>query len=154
MKMRKLVPKCLITMSFAFLWTEMVQIVLKCCSGNERPWMSISVRLIVAILPLVEGIFHYYSPTGKGLTGSKMLFGKMKVGIRLYLMLQIALVLLVYCVFSLIFIGTTDIDRKAMIMLFVIAGLYFAGEALGYYMSKIVDLASRLFETTNHSSEK
>lgn len=131
-----------------------MQIVLKYCSGDERSWTSISVRFIAAILPFVQGIFHYYSPTGKGLTGSKMLFGKVKISVRLYMMLQVALFLLLCWTPSLLFNNMTDVDWGVMAILYVIAGLYFAGEALGYYMSKIADLASRLLETTNHSSEK
>lgn len=102
--------------------------------------MAISVSLAAAIIPLVQGIFHYYEPIGKELNKPKMLFGKVKISTRLCLMSQAMTLLLVCCAIGLI--GATNVDWRTMAMMFVIVGLCFAGEALGYYAAKLIELAS------------
>lgn len=108
-------------------WAMVILMISRCFDGSVK--LSLGLCFTIAFMAAAQGAFHQIE-SRKRATEPKVLFGKLKISMRLYATLMVSLILLACCVIVKLIVG---VSMKALVMPIVITALYFIGEAIVYH---------------------
>lgn len=124
---KRLMVSFLVLVVFLPDWAMAILMISRCFDGGME--IPLSLCLTIAFMAAAQGTFHQIE-SRKRMPEPKVLFGKLKISVRLYTALMVLLILLACCVIVKLII---NVSMKALAMPIVIMMLYLIGEAIVYH---------------------
>lgn len=130
---KRVIVSCLALVVFLPGWALVILTISRCFDDGIE--MSLSLCFTIAFMATAQGAFHQIA-SRKRVAESKVLFGKLKISMRLYATLMVLLILLACCVIVKLIVG---VGMNALAMPIVIVVLYFIGEAIVYHGLRMIE---------------
>lgn len=127
MNVKRLVVSFLALVVFLSSWAMVILTASRCFDDGME--VSLSLCFTIAFMAAARGMFHQIEDRERT-AEPKVLFGKLKISMRLYATLVVFLILLVCCAIVRLIV---DASMGALVVPIVIVTLYFIGEAIVYH---------------------
>lgn len=124
---KRLVVSFLALVVFLSSWAMVILTASRCFDDGME--VSLSLCFTIAFMAAARGMFHQIEDRERT-AEPKVLFGKLKISMRLYATLVVFLILLVCCAIVRLIV---DASMGALVVPIVIVTLYFIGEAIVYH---------------------
>lgn len=127
MNVKRLVVSFLALVVFLSSWAMVILTASRCFDDGME--VSLSLCFTIAFMAAAQGMFHQIEDRERT-AEPKVLFGKLKISMRLYATLVVFLILLVCCAIVRLIV---DASMGTLVVPIVIVTLYFIGEAIVYH---------------------